>query len=295
LTTPITDGRGNRCSIGITPGSFPRMRIAVLGTGIMGGPIARNLAAAGHDVRVWNRTRPKAEGLGAEVAETPAQAVDGAEVLITMLADGPAVEATVPELDPAVVWVQMSTIGVSDTARFAERHPRFVDAPVLGSKPPAEAGQLLVLAAGRERPKELFEPIAGKVMWLADEPGAGTKLKLATNLWIMNLVENLAETFALAEALGVDPRRFLEAIEGRAMDSPYAHMKGEKILNGDFTAQFALRNAAKDVRLALEAARSVGLDLGLAPASLERYERAVELGHGDEDTAAVWFASRRAE
>ncbi|HKP16852.1 MAG TPA: NAD(P)-dependent oxidoreductase [Gaiellaceae bacterium] len=271
------------------------MRVAVLGTGIMGAPIARNLAAAGHDVRVWNRTRAKAEGLGATVAETAEEAVARAEVLVTMLADGPAVEEVVPGLDPEVLWVQMSTVGVSDTARFAARHPRFLDAPVLGSKPQAEKGQLLVLAAGAERPETLFEPIAGRVMWLADEPGAGTKLKLATNLWIMNLVQNLADTFALAEALGVDPRRFLEAIEGRAMDSPYAHMKAEKMLNRDFSAMFTLTNAAKDIRLAIEAGRSVGLELGLAPASLARYERAIELGHGDEDTAAVWLVSRAAE
>jgi 3-hydroxyisobutyrate dehydrogenase len=269
------------------------MRVAVLGTGIMGGPIARNLAAAGHEVRAWNRTREKAEGLGAEVADTPAEAVAGAEAMITMLADGPTVEAVLPELDPDTLWVQMSTIGVDDTARFAERHPRFLDAPVLGSKPQAESGELLVLAAGRERPEELFDVIAGKVMWLADEPGAGTRLKLATNLWIMNLVENLVETFALAEALGLDPAWFLEAIEGRPMDSPYAHLKGAKILNRDFTAAFALKHATKDVRLALEAARAAGIELALGPATLERFERAIALGHGDEDTATVWFASAK--
>src|SRR6266496_3448316 len=113
------------------------MRIAVLGTGIMGGPIARNLAAAGHEVRAWNRTREKAEGLGAEVADTPAEAVAGADAVITMLADGPTIEAVLPDLHPATLWVQMSTVGVADTERFAE-HPRFVDAPVLGSKPQAE-------------------------------------------------------------------------------------------------------------------------------------------------------------
>jgi 3-hydroxyisobutyrate dehydrogenase len=268
------------------------MRVAVLGTGIMGGPIARNLAAAGHDVRAWNRTREKAEGLGATVAETPGEAAAGAEAVITMLADGPTVETVVPDLDAETLWVQMSTIGVADTARFAERHERFLDAPVLGSKPQAESGELLVLAAGRERPDELFDAIANRVMWLDDEPGAGTRLKLVTNLWIMNLVENLAETFALAEALGLDPRRFLDAIEGRPMDSPYAHLKGEKILNRDFTAAFALKHATKDVRLALEAARLAGVELGLGPATLARFERAVELGHGDEDTATVWFASR---
>jgi 3-hydroxyisobutyrate dehydrogenase len=268
------------------------MRIAVLGTGIMGGPIARNLAASGHDVRAWNRTREKAEGLGAEVADTPAEAVAQADVLITMLADGPTVEEVVPELDPDVLWVQMSTVGLADTARFAERHSRFVDAPVLGSKPQAESGELLVLAAGGERPEELFDTIASRVMWLADEPGAGTALKLTTNLWIMNLVQNLADTFVLAEALGLDPRWFLEAIEGRPMDSPYAHLKGEKILNREFTAAFALKHAAKDIRLALEAARSAGVDLALGPATLKRFERAIELGYGDQDNATVWFAGR---
>src|SRR4029453_17837930 len=125
------------------------MRIAFFGCGIMGAPMARNLAAAGHDVTVWNRTCEKAERRGATVADTPAEPVEGAEALITMLVDGPAIEATVPELDPETLWIQMSTVGVADTARFAERHPRYLDAPVLGSKPQAEAGELLVLAAGK--------------------------------------------------------------------------------------------------------------------------------------------------
>jgi 3-hydroxyisobutyrate dehydrogenase len=270
------------------------LRIAVLGTGIMGSGIVRNLAAAGHQVRAWNRTRAKAEGLGVEVADSPAEAVDDAEAVITMLADGPTVEAVIPDLDPATLWVQMSTVGVAETERFAEHHPRFVDAPVLGSKPQAEAGELLVLGAGRERPDELFDAVSNGVLWLGDEPGAGTRLKLVVNLWIMNLIENLAETFAFAEALGLDPRHFLEAVEGRPMDSPYAHLKGEKILNGDFSAFFALEHGAKDVRLALEAAQAAGIDLGLGPVTLERFERAIELGHGDEDTAAAWFASRPA-
>ena len=268
------------------------MRIAVLGTGIMGRPIARNLAAAGHEVRVWNRTREKTEGLGASVADTPADALDDAEVLITMLADGPAIDAVLPELDPDTLWIQMSTVGVTDTARFAERHPRLLDAPVLGSEPQAEAAELLVLASGRERPEEIFDVIASRVMWLADEPGAGTKLKLTTNLWIMNLVENLSETFALAEANGLDPALFLDAIKGRAMDSGYAHLKGEKILSGDFTPAFRLNVGTKDVRLALAMAREAGIELGLGPVTLQRFERAIELGHGDEDAAAAWFASR---
>jgi 3-hydroxyisobutyrate dehydrogenase len=268
------------------------MRIAFFGCGIMGAPMARNLATAGHDVTVWNRTGEKAEGLGATVVNTPAEALDGAEALITMLVDGPAIEATVPELDPQTLWIQMSTVGVADTARFSQRHPRYLDAPVLGSKPQAEAGELLVLAAGKERPAEIFDAIASRVLSVADEPGAGTRLKLTINLWILNLVENISETFALAEANGLDPRLFLDAISGRPMDTPYAQMKGEKILSGDFSPAFTLAAAAKDVRLALAMAAGAGLDLGLGPATLERFERAIELGHGAEDTAASWFASR---
>lgn len=268
------------------------MRITVLGTGIMGGPMARNLAAAGHDVTAWNRTREKAEGLGATVADTPAEAVDGAEAVLTMLADGPTVDAVVPPLDPDVLWIQSSTVGVADTGRFAGRHARFLDAPVLGSRPAAEAGDLLVLAAGPERPEEILAAVSNRVMWLGDQPGAGTKLKLTVNLWILNLVENLGETMALAEALGLDQRWFLGAINGRAMDSPYAQMKGEKIVTGDLSPAFALTLAAKDVALAVEMAASAGVDLGLAPVTLERFRRAIDLGHGDDDMAAAWFATR---
>jgi 3-hydroxyisobutyrate dehydrogenase len=268
------------------------MRIAVLGTGIMGGAMARNLVAAGHEVRAWNRTREKAEGLGATVADTPDEAVQGVEAVLTMLADGPTVDAVVPALDPDVLWIQSSTVGVADTDRFAGRHARFLDAPVLGSRPAAEAGELLVLAAGPERPEEILDAVSSRVMWLGDEPGAGTKLKLIINLWILNLVENLGETMALAEALDLDQRWFLDAINGRPMDSPYAQMKGEKIVTGDFSPAFALTLAAKDVALAVEMAGSAGVDLGLAPVTLERFRRAIELGHGDEDMAAAWFATR---
>ena len=270
------------------------MRIAVLGTGIMGGPIARNLAAAGHEVRAWNRTRQKAEGLGAEVADTPAEAVEAMDAVLTMLADGPAVEAVIPELRPEQLWIQMSTVGVEDTARFAARHERFVDSPVLGSLPQADAAELLVLGAGRERPDEVYEAISNRVLWLGDEPGAGTRLKLTINLWIINLIENLVECWVMAEALGLDPTSFLDAIKGRAMDSAYAHMKGQKIVDDEYSAVFSVRNAAKDVRLAIEAARAAGVDLGLGPVTLERFERAIELGHGDDDTAAAVYASRPA-
>jgi 3-hydroxyisobutyrate dehydrogenase len=280
-------------------------RVAVLGTGIMGGPMARNLVRAGHDVAVWNRTREKTEPLaeeGARVESTPVDAVRGAEIVLTMLADGQAVEGSMIDsggLDamPAEgLWIQSSTIGVAATNRLveltAERKITFVDAPVLGTRKPAEDGQLFMLASGpavaRARCEPVFESISRGHVWLG-EAGLGTRLKLVVNSWIVCTIENIAETFGLAETLGVDPRRFLEAIAGGAMDMQYAHVKGEAILNEDFTPSFPLKHARKDVALALEAAGE--LDLPLVRATLQQFDRALALGHGDEDMSAVYYAS----
>ena len=268
------------------------MNVAVLGTGTMGAPIARRIAETGHDVRAWNRTRDKAKGLGAVVAASPAEAVAGTEVVITMLADGPTVESVMPPLDPGVLWIQMGTVGVDETLRFAASHDRYLDAPVLGSRPEAEAGQLLVFAAGTSEPEGFFDPIARDVLRLDDEPGAATRLKLVVNLWIADLVEGVAEAFSLAEGLGLDPQRFLDAIGGMPMDSPYAHLKGGKILAGDYTANFTIPLALKDVRLALAAAAQTGVELPIGRATEQRFARALELGHGDKDTAAVYLAAR---
>jgi 3-hydroxyisobutyrate dehydrogenase len=271
------------------------MNVAVLGTGTMGAPIARRLAEAGHAVRAWNRTHEKAEGLGAKVAETPGAAVDGAEIVITMLADGPTVATVMPPIDPATLWIQMSTIGVDETLRFAASHPRFLDAPVLGSVPEAEDGRLLVFAAGPREPDDLFDAVARDVLRLSDEPGDATRLKLVVNLWIADLVESVAESFVLAEGLGLDPQRFLDAIRGMPMDSPYAHLKGEKILTEQYAANFTLGLALKDVRLALAAAADAGVELPVGEVVEERFARALELGHGDRDTAAAYLAAKESD
>ena len=282
------------------------MRVAVLGTGIMGGPIARRLADAGHDVRAWNRTPERAEGLGAEAAATPAEAVADAELLVTMLADGPTVDAVMREAAPAAVpgavWAQTSTVGAEWTQRLAalaaEAGLVYVDAPVLGTRAPAEQGQLVVLLAGPEDARAtcaaVLPAIARKLVSLGDEVGSASALKLVLNHWILNSLENLAETVAFAQALGVEPERFLESIAGGGMDMPYAHMKTEAILSGKLDEpSFTLRLAAKDVELILDAASSAGVDLALARASLARMSRAIELGHGDEDMAATYYATRR--
>jgi len=279
------------------------MRIAVLGTGLMGGAMARRLAEAGHDVRAWNRTRAKAEGLGATAVATPAEAVADAELVVTMLADGPTVDAVMREAAPAAVpgttWVQTSTVGIDWTRRLAafadEIGLVYVDAPVLGTRAPAEQGQLVILASGPEEAcravEEVAPAISRKVVRLGTEIGPASALKLVLNHWIQNTVENVAETVALAQALGVDPRQFLDSISGGQMDMAYAHLKTEAILSGDLEPSFTLRLAAKDMSLIVAAARDAGLELGLGPVTLERMQRAVELGYGDEDMAATYYAT----
>ena len=281
------------------------LRVAVLGTGIMGGPMARNLLRAGHEVTIWNRTMQKAEAFGdegAHVASTPADAVRDVDIVLTMLADARSVEATVieggglDEMPQGGLWIQSSTIGVAATERLAEqageRGITFVDAPVLGTKKPAEDGQLFMLASGPEEARARCEPVFDAIsrghVWLG-EAGLGTKLKLVANSWILCTIENLSETFVLAQTLGVDPRSFLEVISGGGMDMPYAHLKGEAILNQDFPPSFPLVHARKDVALILDAAGDV--ELPLVRATLRQFDRAFELGHGDEDMSAVYYAS----
>ena len=249
----------------------------------MGAPMARNLAAAGHEVRAWNRTASKAESLGAVVCSTPAEAVEGAEVVITMLADGPTVAAVMDDvrLGEDVVWWQASTVGVDWPAKFAPH----VDGPVMGTRRPAEEGKLTVLASGpgREQLGEVFAPVSAKVIDLGEAIGAGQRMKLVGNAWVLGLVEALAETIALAERLDVDPRDFLSMIEGGLMDTPYARLKGEPMIAREFPPSFPLALAAKDAGLIAEAAP----DLPLPRLVREQMLKVVEAGYGGEDLSAT--------
>ena len=281
------------------------MRVAVLGTGIMGAPMARSIAAAGHEVRAWNRTRERAEPLaehGVTVADAPAEAVEGADVVVTMLADGDAVEAVVADLPlpEGSVWAQMSTVGAEALERLVARAEGagvpIVDAPVLGTRAPAEQGQLTVIAAGppqaRERCAPVFDAVGSRTVVLGDEPGTATRMKLVLNTWLLALVEGLAESIALAERLGVDPAKFIEIIDGGPLGPPYAKMKGTMMIERSYEPSFSLALAAKDARLALGAAEAQGLELPALRAIRAQLEKAVELGHGDEDMAAAVEAGR---
>ncbi|MFC9766523.1 NAD(P)-dependent oxidoreductase [Rhodococcus jostii] len=278
--------------------------IAVLGTGTMGAPIARNLMRAGYRVRVWNRTTAKAAELaaeGAHLASSPAAASAGADVVITMLSDGAAVEevmtgpaGALSTLSSDAVWIQMSTVGVESCTRLVDLAGRngvvFVDAPVSGSTAPAAAGELVVLAAGarpvRSRVEPIFEVLGRRTLWL-ERAGDGSRLKLALNNWLAVLVEGMAETLTLSDALGIDPEWFLDAVTGGPMASDYAMSKGAAMLGADFTPGFPLRLAVKDAELVSYAAHQLGVELALTKALLPRWHDAVAGGHGDDDVSSA--------
>jgi 3-hydroxyisobutyrate dehydrogenase len=278
--------------------------IAVLGTGVMGAPMARNLARAGHEVRAWNRSPEKAAALrddGVDVRDDPAAAAAGADVVLTMLADADAVRDVAQRADLAEgqIWWQASTIGIDgieECAALAQQAGAvLVDAPVLGTRLPAEEGKLVVLASGPDAALDalapLFEAVGQRTMRLGPA-GTATRLKLAVNLWVLAVTQGTAETIAFAQSLGVDPEWVLEAVEGGGLDLPYFRMKSKLMLAEDFPASFTLALAAKDARLVAEAAKRHGADLPVAAAIAERFTQATEAGHGDEDMAATYRLSK---
>jgi 3-hydroxyisobutyrate dehydrogenase len=282
--------------------------VALLGTGIMGAGMAHNVLKAGLGLRVWNRTRAKLAPLAAEgavVAETPAEAVTGADVLVTMVKDGSAVAEVITEAAPGLragqVWAQTTTVGVAAAARLAGLAERYgltlVDAPVLGTRVPAEQGQLVVFAAGPRSAepalRPVFEAVGRKTVWLGEDPAAGTasRLKLVANSWVLAVTGATAEALALAKALDVDPQDFLDAIEGGPLDSPYLRVKSAAILGDDFEPAFSVDNAAKDADLIVAAGREHGARLDIAAAVAARLHRASAQGHGDQDMSANYFAS----
>ncbi|MDA1360039.1 NAD(P)-dependent oxidoreductase [Glycomyces luteolus] len=282
--------------------------VSVLGTGIMGAAMARNLARAGHEVTAWNRSRDKAEPLtadGIRIADTPAEAVANADAIVTILHDGPAaldvMRQAAPALRPGARWIQSTTAGIegiAGLAAFAAEHDLvFFDAPVLGTREPAEAGKLTVLASGPnddQTANAVFDAVGAKTVWISADgaDGAASRLKLVANSWVLVLTHGIGEVLALAEGLGVDPQRFFELIEGGPLDAGYARIKGGLILNGETgNTSFGLDTAEKDARLIVEAARVNGVRLDLGEAGVERFRRAAAQGHGGEDMAASYFAS----
>jgi len=280
--------------------------VAVLGAGIMGSAMARNLLSAGLPVIVWDRSSLATEPLaraGAIAAASAPEAVRDARIVITMLATADVTTSVIFEGGVAgafaqgCVWAQMGTIGVEATAGINDRLARlrpdvmFLDAPVSGSKGPAENGQLLILASGPPEAAEtagpVFSAIGRKTVWLG-EAGKGSQVKLAVNAYMSILIEGVAETMELADRLGIGHQQLAEAIEGGPLDAPIADAKLHKMAQRDFAAEFPLQWALKDVDLAISAAD--GDNLPLLAALSRQWHAAVDAGHGREDVSAARLA-----
>jgi 3-hydroxyisobutyrate dehydrogenase len=235
---------------------------------------------------MWNRDISKARALtdtGAEAYDSPGDAVAGADVVLTMVFDADAAIDVVRRAAPAAgtVWLQCTTVGVDGADRTiaaaAELGLVLVDCPVLGTREPAEKGALVMLASGPEETRELLSPVldalGSRTLWLGPA-GTGSRLKMACNAWLLMITAGTAQSVALARGLGVDPQRFLDAIEGGPLDTPYAHIKGANMIGGEFPASFSLSGAAKDARLIRDALHSAGVADRLDAAVLETMDAA---------------------
>jgi 3-hydroxyisobutyrate dehydrogenase len=288
-----------------TSGSDDRATVAVIGTGIMGSAMARNLVAAGLTTQVWDRSALATGRLadaGAAVASSARDAVRAAGVVITMLPTADIVESVIFDGGVAdafadgCVWAQMGTIGVDATLRIRDRLAAqrpdvdFVDAPVSGSKGPAEQGQLLILASGpaaaADALRPVFDVIGRKTVWVG-EAGRGSQVKLVVNAYLSILIEGVAETMELADRLGIGHQQLAEVIEGGPLDAPLADAKLHKIDRQDYAPEFPLEWALKDVDLVIDAA-------GGAPPMLAalagQWHAAVAAGHGRQDISAARLA-----
>ena len=279
------------------------LQVAVLGAGIMGAAMARSLAREGHAVRLWNRTPDKARGAEQDGITAYADvrgAVEGADAVVTMLFDLDAVLSVAPDvvaaLGPDAVWIQASTVGpagmtqVRDAA--GEVVDRLLDAPVLGTRQPAEDGKLVVLLSGPATAKEAVAPVldavGGRVVDAGDDLGSASALKLVCNSWVATVNTGVAQAIAFAAALGLPPESFLDAVKGGPVDAPYVQLKGGLMIDEDWsTPSFAVDGVKKDIGLMLSAAEQTGLSPDLLRTLLGYYERTSEAGAGDADIAAV--------
>lgn len=276
------------------------MRVAFVGLGIMGRPMASNLVKAGHEVSVWNRSAGK-EVEGARIASSPADAAQGAEVVWICVSDTAAVEQVLfgpngieQSLTEGMIIADSSTISPSATRKFAERVAQkgvqYVDSPVTGSKVGAEAGTLLFIVGGDEAVIEKLKPLyaaMGKKIFRMGEVGKGQSAKIAMNLQIALIYEGFAEGLTLAAKLGVDPATLVPLINASMVKSGVVEYKAPFVLQRDFTANFPLHLMRKDIRLALEAAKESRVKLPGLETVEEIYDVAVEDGHANLDFAAT--------
>ncbi len=279
--------------------------VAVLGLGAMGHAFAANLIKKGFTTRVWNRTASKGDDLvaaGAVAGKTPRDTVAGVDVVIAMLADGKTTQSVLDGEDGILaglkqggILVQMGTIGVEATeqliAQLKEQRPDvvFFDAPVSGTKGPAEQAQIVVLASGDRQAGAAVEPvfaaISKGVKWLG-EAGRASKMKLVVNAWLISMVEGIAESSQLAQELGFSTDDLWNVLEGGPLAVPYIKGKMDMFKSGDYTPQMQLTWALKDINLALKAGTS--RTLPVMQNISNTWQKAVDAGYGDSDLSVVY-------
>ncbi|WP_172252580.1 NAD(P)-dependent oxidoreductase [Saccharibacillus deserti] len=281
-------------------------KLAWIGTGYMGLPMARNLLQAGYPVRVYNRTEDKARPLtenGAVLASSPREAAQGSEVVFVMLTKGSAVQAVfegeeglLAGIEAGSVVVNMSTIAPEEAQGFARQVEQsgghYVDAPVSGSVGPAEKGQLVILAGGRAEAVTRCQPffdILGKKTIRFGEVGAGSSAKLSINLLLGVMAQGISESLLIGERAGLDRAQLIEMIGESAVNTPMLAGKKDMWMNEEFPAAFMVSLLSKDLGLLTAEAKRQGLELPLAEAADRTYADAVRSGRGELDMAAVWL------
>jgi 3-hydroxyisobutyrate dehydrogenase len=278
-----------------------KVRVGLLGVGLMGSAMAHRLLDRGIAVIAWDRDSEHLralEGRGGEPTEGPSEVVSGAGVVITMLPTAAVildvVEPLLEDWPEDTIWLQMSSVGAAEADRLtqvAEAHTvSLVDAPVSGSTHPAQEGQLTILASGPESARPAVEPVfdalASRVLWVG-EAGMGSRLKLAANHWMISMVGALAESMHLCEAMGLDQQQFVALLDGGPLGSVYALQKLDEMRRHEYPAGFPVRLALKDLELVREVEQSSRATMPLLDAVLERFVTASQ-DHADEDLAAIY-------
>jgi 3-hydroxyisobutyrate dehydrogenase len=278
-----------------------KVRVGLLGVGLMGSAMARRLLDRDIAVVTWDRDAEAVralEGRGGQPAARPSEVLSGTGVVITML---PTADIVLDVVEPLLedwpedtVWLQMSSVGAAEAdrlAQVAESHGiRLVDAPVSGSTHPAEQGELTILASGSDTARIAVEPIfdalASRVLWVG-EAGMGSRLKMAANHWMITMVGALAESMHLCQAMGLDQQHFVELLDGGPLGSVYAVQKLEEMRRHEYPAGFPVRLALKDLQLVREVEQSSRAAMPLLDVVLERFMTASQ-DLADQDLAAIY-------
>lgn len=286
------------------------MNVGFIGLGIMGSRMAANLLEAGHNLTVYNRTKEKADELlerGATWADSPAAAVQQVDVLVTMLAHPEAVEETalgeegfLEAMREGQLWVDSSTLNPTFSKRMAReataRGVHFLDAPVAGTKAPAESGDLVFLVGGDEADVVKAQPLLeamGKATKHVGDNGMGTSLKVVVNHTLATSMAAFAEGMAFGKGLGLSQKVLFDTLIGGPLVPAFIGAKREKLEQGDYTPDFPLKWTQKDMQMVATAAYDVGVPMPLANLTKELYQTAVKRGHGDEDFSAIYEAVKQ--